>query len=547
MAFQSYKTTPSYIHHTQKEDVVNVLVCQIKVWTPEGHDWFNVPSVTSEKCLVLNEVESIETKSSYKELISTATIRIPRGTIISKISKSIQSSVSTGNYTSNKAETDLEKATEGGQVVTDDSLVDTNGESVIPIKAFRSEDVDYGAIIVTRKSTDRVATDRDFAIGSRIQIKVGYVSDRYDENGNIVQVATDRIEEIKMLDDADELKMIFTGFITSCSASSPLEIGCENMASMLKKIDCPKIVAKKDYTVNDFFKSGGTFDLLKDTGLLLSPITEQSEIKVGKVNLDPNISVADIFAEWNKDGGLMAFVEPDGKHIRVGFANYVGSGITDAKTKAEYVSYSDNNKVNIVQFDWDVAQDNLEIVHGDKKYLAVKATGETKDGKKFGLTIRAKTSNLNELEVSDSDDFSIVNERTPRPKLGRKKKNGTRGKAEPGTVIETKKETKVDMKMYNVVPYRTTKTSITREELIEEAKRYWRSYSPNGISGSISLFGDVEVYPADTIGLIDITRPEIDGYYIVESVDIDFGVSGYRKKVKLPMKVGKFTKKIEIR
>ena len=84
------------------------------------------------------------------------------------------------------------------------------------------------------------------------------------------------------------------------------------------------------------------------------------------------------------------------------------------------------------------------------------------------------------------------------------------------------------------MPYISTKLSITRDQLVNEAIAYWRSYVPNGIEGSITIFGELDVQPAQIIGLVDQRQPEKNGYYLVESVDIEFGMNGYRKKLKLP-------------
>ncbi len=562
MAFQNYSDTPKYVRHgnygSLNEDVVYNLACQIKVWKPTGNDWFNVPSIESDACTTLNEVISIDIKNSYKQLISTANIKIPRGAIISKVRKYTKK-VSTGNKSGQDSESILSNASEDGQLVTDEMLTYEDGGSVMPIRAFRSDDVDYGAILVTRHESDRVATDADFSIGSRIQIKVGYVTDVFDDRGNIVETAFDRLEKIRVTDNPPELRLVFTGFITGCSAASPLEIECENMACLLKKISCPRIVAKGNMTVNDFLKSGGRYDLLKDTGLALSPITEEVSINIGSTNVDSNVTVADILETWNKKGGIMAFVEPDGKHIRVGMASYVGTGgVKDMNGNKKYATYSDTNQLYIAQFDWDVAADDLKIIHSNKKYLAVRAIGYVKNGasepKRITLTIKPKFDSVTDFDVIDNEgeteddvDFNVLNETVATPKVGKLKKNGTRAKIKkPGVVTHKKEVNQVNLDKHTVVTFYSDKNPTTRQQLLEDAQRYWKSYSPNGISGSVTFFGDVEVNVADTIGLIDPTRPEIDGYYIVESVDIDFGVGGYRKKVKLPNRVQKFKQKVKI-
>lgn len=522
----SFSTTPTYHYHGSDEDVLNILVCQIKVWKAEGNKWFDVPTI--DRCTVLNECESIEVHNTYKELISKAVVRLPRGTVISKITR-VDKKVKTGNMSESSQETDLSKATASGQLISDESKVYDDGSSTLPITAVRSEDVDYGIIKVTRSSSDRLASADDFAMGSRIQIKAGYVDDAY------------RAEEIRLEDDPAELELIFTGFITGCSAGTPLEIECENMASMLKKVSCPKVVSKGDVTVNDFLKAGGTYHLLDGTGIELSPVSAETNINIGKVDLSSDVTVADVLTEWGKSG-IMAFVEPDGKHIRVGRVLYQGAGGRELpNSNKEYLSYDDNNSYAFVQFDWDVAEDGLNVVAHDKRFLAVQATGMTADKKIFKLTVRA---NPNKKLESDDDydvidgDVQVVNERRPRKKKPRK----AWGKAavpQSGSVVETVSETKVDLSKYTVVPY-IAKGSVTREQLIKEANEYRKKYTPNGIKGSLTLFGDVRVQPTNVIGLIDRRNPQKNGYYLIESVDTDFGVNGYRKKITIPYKIMNF-------
>lgn len=44
--------------------------------------------------------------------------------------------------------------------------------------------------------------------------------------------------------------------------------------------------------------------------------------------------------------------------------------------------------------------------------------------------------------------------------------------------------------------------------MIEEAKQYWANYNPNGISGSLVIFGDLFIKPTDIVGLVDVRQPE---------------------------------------
>lgn len=112
------------------------------------------------------------------------------------------------------------------------------------------------------------------------------------------------------------------------------------------------------------------------------------------------------------------------------------------------------------------------------------------------------------------------------------------GKQPKGTT--TKSMNKVDLSNFNVVTYISTTYPCSRNTLIAEAKQYWNKYVPNGISGSLSIFGDIKVNPSDIVGLIDPRQPQKNGYYLVESVNISFGTSGYRKELKLPYKIASF-------
>lgn len=68
-----------YTYHESGEDVVMIPICQIRVWDAKQDD------NASDKGVIFTEVESIEITDSYKELVSIATIRIPRGSVIAKL------------------------------------------------------------------------------------------------------------------------------------------------------------------------------------------------------------------------------------------------------------------------------------------------------------------------------------------------------------------------------------------------------------------------------------------------------------------------------
>ena len=496
----------------QKDDLA-VLVCQIKVWNAPSPDWWKIPSIYN--CLYLHEVESIEVTESYKDLLGRCVIRFPRGTIVSKLEN--PNSVTTGNQTDFNKEKNLNEATQNGDLMVPGSGIYDNGMHTTPIQAVRD---DVGIIQVSRGGDAHLATPNDFAIGNRIQIRCGYV---YGDKPY-------RADEIIYEDNPPELKMIFTGIITGCSVSSPLEIECENMATVLKKKSCKNLVTKGNYTVDDFFSSNGKFKLLEDTGISLAPASRGMKIEIGKVDISENLTVADVITSWQK-AGVMAYMEnfENGvSMLRIGKAYYNGDGGLQA-SDPNYISYNDGvSAVTTITGDYDVADDSLQISRVDKQFLAIVADGVTKDEKPkvFKLTLRKSPGGGDK-----SDSWDIVNERTVRPKKGLKSKGGT--------VLGQKLRSKVDLSKYLTVQYHSN-SAHTPADLAEEAKLYWKKYSPNGVSGSITIFGDKMIKPADIIRLSDKRQPEKNGYYIVESVTTRFGVDGFRRELKLPYRLMDF-------
>ena len=96
------------------------------------------------------------------------------------------------------------------------------------------------------------------------------------------------------------LTVMFDGYITKCSISSPIELKCENLASGLKKISCPKYTPAKNMTVNDFLAEDGILKLLSKSGLKLHPDTKSHNIDIGKVALTTDLTVADVLTNWAK-------------------------------------------------------------------------------------------------------------------------------------------------------------------------------------------------------------------------------------------------------
>lgn len=539
---QPYAETPKYTYHGAADDRVAILVCRIKTWKAKNKNWFDIP--TGDNCLVIRECESIEITNSYKELISKAVIRFPRGTIVEKIKKAnVSVPIDTGIGDNAKSTEDINKATQNGdfleytmQGVQKADRILSSVQPTAGIIPLDGTQVDVGLTSINQHLNEKDLLDQnDFIIGNRIEIYLGYA---YSE------------EEFKSMQSDNNkvpvnMELAFTGFITGCSVSTPLEVECENMAHVLTTVNVPDITEKKTLTINDFLSDNGKFHLLKDTGISLSKSIGDCTIEVGKFHISSQLTVADVLAEWSKCG-IASYMEnnADGtSSLRVGRVYYAGTGGDSLPSKDKnYITYNSDSHYNIIQFDWDVASDNLSLVNTDKKYLAVRATGREKDGKWIHFTLRKTDTSSGDWNVTENEDdtWSVVNEKTTRQKKKSGKiAEGTRRPNAKGTVYQ-KTKNKVDLSNYNVIPYISQTYPCTKEKLLQEAKQYWGKYVPNGISGTLTIFGDLEIKPSDIIGLIDPRQPQKNGYYLVEAVNITFGTNGYRKELKIPYKVAKF-------
>lgn len=527
-----YTLSPEYHMHEAYEDKLAILVCQIKIWKAKGNDWFSIPS--ANQCLTIRECESIEVSDSAKNLINKAVVRFPRGTVIS-LSSHKDKGVVTGDLTDlTENFEDLKKANNDGDLLTTSTaLFNQDGVSTTSIAANYD---DKGLIDFNRtKNEIALLSPNDVAIGNRIEIRLGYA---YSEQ---------EFEKMNTADSDPNLDVVFTGFITSVSVDTPLVLECTNMAHILASVSTPNISAKATLMVKDFLDDDGEYHLLKDTGIPLAASSKGSTIAVSGGSISNNLTIADVLTEWNKSGVLcMMETKSDGSvQLRVGLTYYAGKGGGGLPNNdKKYITYNGgNNTIKLIQFDWDVAQDKLTLKRNDKKYLAVEAQGRTKENQFFKLTVRKNPDPDDEGWMIDADSqFQIVNRRKVKDRKKMKFINGTWStKRIEGHLTDAAKLDK-----YNVIHYLSTKVGITEEELIEEAKQYWANYNPNGISGSIVIFGDLFIKPTEIVGLIDVRQPEKNGYYYVEAVNTTFGVNGYRRELSIPFKIATFSKTVQI-
>lgn len=460
----------------------HILISLIEIWDMKDP---KKPMAEPESPLRITEVESIQIDDSYRKLIGTASVKFPRGTVIKK-------TITTLNEQENANKV--------------------------------SATVDDAGVLITTRTDSKVASVADFKVGQRIRIYLGYTEDptiaaltKLDASKKSIFNDSDKLKKYK-----EKLKIMFEGYITKCSIDTPIEIQCENLASGLKKITCPKVTAKKNMTVNDFLAYNGKYKLLKNSGLSLHPETKSCEINIGKVNLTSDLTVADVLTEWGKYK-VFAFVKFNGDtpYIAVGRSYFSNPG------KDSVLNYSDNKSdIPEILFDYHVANNGLTLMNTDKDFLAVEATGLDKDDKFYHITIR-KNPDYNSSKKG-SKKWQVMNE----TKLSKKA-------MKLGATPLTKSKDRVDLSKYTVIPYMSRKIGITKEALLQEAIKYFESYNMNGIDGQLTLFGDLNLKTAQKVQLTDKRHPAKNGYYLVDEISTTLGTGGYRQTIKLPYCIAK--------
>lgn len=505
----NYTLEPQYSPHGADEDIVNVLVCQIVVWEGNPKEWFTRP----QKGTIITEVENIEISESYLELISNAVIRLPKGAIVEDTLwvKSKGYEITSGNGSKSEEETSLSEATRYGELLTVDTSVSNDGDNTLSIDGTRS---DQGMIVETAKETRRVrlADADDFAIGNRIDIRIGYLQESTKET------IAEKITRMKNGEIFQEISTAFTGFITGCSVSTPLEIECESMASLLKKKACPKGVYKGDYTVHDFFKEGGKFDLLKGTGLSMCDWVQP--LTLGSFEINDNLSVYGLLYSWRQKNGIYSMLS--GTELAIGMLNVERDKFPDDKTK---VNYRDTKYTMYLEYDWDVVNDSLKVTKVEKEYIVINAKAHQDKTKTFRVMVGKVDGKFHH----EKHDYLI---------RGKQKKKG--GQKNRPAVIS-----KFDTTKYMII---TRDFGLVKDmdTLIKKAEAYWSSYNPNGISGTLTIFGGLKIAPGDVVGLVSQYTPEKNGIYVVESVKTSFGVNGFRQELTIPNKISDFDKVVRI-
>lgn len=462
-----------------------ILICLIQIWTPKN------PTDLSEQPInptLIAEVENLEIEESYKELISTAVVSFPRGTVIKKTTTQVN--------------------------IKDDAISQ---------EKIGAATIDNGVVYVKRTDS-KLATVDDFSVGNRIRIMLGYTTD--PKIAGLTKISKDKTsifnDSVKLAEYQKHLTMMFDGFITKCSIDMPVQIQCENIASCLRKISCPHLVIKNNVTVNDLLSENGKYKLLKGTGLKLYPLTEQADINLGPMEIPSDLTIADLFENWSSKAKVHSYIkygsngEPYICMGRVYFSN-IGK---------DSVLYGADTDIPVILFDYNVTSNSLTLMKNDKDYLVVEASCLEKNGKFYKMSIR-KNPNY-DPDVPNSPQWQILNE----VKLSKKEQKA-------GATVMSNARERVDLSKYTIIPYMSNKIGISHDELLEEAIKCFQEYNPNGVQGSLTLFGDFNLRTGTKIKMIDNRNPQKNGYYLVDNVTTKFGVGGYRQTIKTPFLISK--------
>ncbi|MBR6629868.1 MAG: hypothetical protein IKL03_07960, partial [Bacteroidaceae bacterium] len=363
---------------------------------------------------------------------------------------------------------------------------------------FTTEIMEDG-VIIEKQTTQRLVDTTTFKVGQRVNIKLGY-------NG--------------------VLKNMFDGYITGYNSESNLEIECENMAYKLKLKKAPHFeTPASGTTVNDVLE--GEYNILKDTGFKIHSDTKKFDIHIGKIKVTDNFTVADILSEWSKYK-VYCFLKYDANNESAMPSIAVGRPYSSSKAQPVFPEDESTGPFKIY-FNEHVAQSSLKVVKTDPKFLAVTGKAMGTDEKFFEVTIRLNPEY--DPGTPGSKQYQTVNATQISKKSHKVTGNTTASGAET--------KNKVDLSTYTVVSYMSPHIGITSDELVEETTEYFRNYNLNGITGSLTIFGDFGLPPAVQVELIDHRNPSKNGVYLVEEVTTNFGVGGYRQQLSIPYKIKK--------
>ena len=245
---------------------------------------------------------------------------------------------------------------------------------------------------------------------------------------------------------------------------------------------------------------------------------------MGKIKITDNFTVADILSVWSKYK-VYCFLKYDEKSPDSLPAIAVGRPYSSSK--GQPVFPGDPSGPFQIRFDYHVAQSELKVLKTDPKFLAVTGKALGADEKFFEVTVRLNPDY--DPTQAGSKEFQTIN----ATQISKKTHKITGNTTADGAATKTK----VDLSTYTIVPYMSPNMRINSDKLVEETIEYFKNYNLNGITGSLTLFGDLALNTAVQVELTDDRNPSKNGVYLVDEVTTSFGTGGYRQKLTLPVKI----------
>lgn len=330
-------------------------------------------------------------------------------------------------------------------------------------------------------------------------------------------------------------KLMFHGYITEVTAKSPITLKLEDAMWLLKR----KVISKTYLPVEgqtEIRLSDFIYDILEGTDVELDQSTKDiaEDITFGAYFRAKQSSVARIMADI-QDRGLSVFVE-DGKLV-IG-RTYFDSSLTphvSTKSSPNYIP----PKIN---FEWNVPEGGNKLVVSSpekkRKMITVTAFLGARTTRQLQLNVALDPNSSEDVfvgaQISDSanksnteKELALNNWLENKYKVGVDTTSYSQHTATMGIIpVKNKKMTSDDAEFEDVV-----------DKMFNHGKDKFTQFFDNGLSGSVTVFGDYGLKSAQSVQLFDPRNPEISSESLITEVSTEWGFGGYRQTLKVGIKI----------
>lgn len=391
---------------------------------------------------------------------------------------------------------------------------------------------DGGVVVTPASRADSLATSADFKIGNRIRIYAGYTT-QWEEIAYLANVHKKPTniynDELLYNKYRSSMDKVFDGYITQCSPSTPLIIKGENIASVFKKISCPKRSAHSA-TLKDLFDPSGTYRLLHADGREIialhseNPLDSLGSINISPISLANEMTLADAFSEWSRRFGLFFRVMDEAGIPKLKIGYTYSSGASPGGSMLCICKNVDGVAPQIF-FDYNVANDGLSYLDVDPYYMILKCVVpiiKAKGGRaKYTFHLKLKPDGGGGYEMFDQ---TLINRKTFKNKS-----------AYP--YFNRSGYTVIDRLYPKAVPEASVINGGMDGIFKEWAIKQFEDAIENGLKGSLTLFGDLGIHTGEVVELVDNRHTKRNGQYIVESVVTSMSTNGLRQTIQMPYKL----------